>query len=103
MDTESCNNEDGRIILESALDQRATASLKEELLVMRGANLVIDASQVERIGAQCVQVLLSAVKTWALDGHTIAIFDESPAFSEAATHLGVCLSNTKVSESESCH
>ncbi len=103
MGTESCKTEDSRIILDSVLDPRAAVPLAGRLLELRGADLVVDASNVERIGAQCVQVLLSAVKTWAIDGHTIAIFNESPAFSETTAHLGVCLSNAKISESETCH
>ncbi len=95
--------EDGRIVLTSVLDLRAAAPLTDELLGLRGENVVIDASKVERIGAPCFQVLLSAVKTWAVAGHTIAIFDESSAFSEAATHLGVCLSQSDKNESEPCH
>jgi chemotaxis protein CheX len=99
---EDCKSEEGRVILTSVLDLRAAAPLTEELLALRGNDLVIDASKVERIGAPCFQVLLSAVKTWAVAGHTIAIFDESPAFSESATHLGVCLSQHETNENETC-
>ncbi len=102
MSREDCKSEDGRVILTSVLDLRAAAPLADELLALRGNDLVIDASKVERIGAPCFQVLLSAVKTWAVAGHTIAIFDESPAFSEAASHLGVCLSQHETNENETC-
>jgi chemotaxis protein CheX len=103
LSTESCKKENGRVVLASVLDLRAAAPLTEELLEQRGDDLIIDASKVERIGAPCFQVLLSAVKTWAVAGHTIALFDESSAFSEAATHLGVCLSQPETSENEPCH
>ena len=50
------------IILDSVLDLRAAAPLADEFKARRGADINIDASNVERLGAQCAQVLLSAEK-----------------------------------------
>lgn len=79
------------IRLEPLLDLRATAPLKDALLERRGGDLLIDASTVERFGAQCAQVLLSAAKTWSSDGYTLSIINPSPAFYEGVNHLAVDL------------
>ena len=39
----------------------------------RGRPIAIDASAVGQIGAQCVQVLLSAKRTWEADGVSLSI------------------------------
>jgi chemotaxis protein CheX len=50
--------------LDSVLDLNAAGSLHSKLMTARGSDLVIDASAVERAGALCIQVLMSAAKTW---------------------------------------
>jgi chemotaxis protein CheX len=70
--------------LAQILDLGAAAPLKQALLAARGAPIAIDASQVERFGALCLQVLLAAKATWAADGHAFAIEAPSAAFLEGA-------------------
>jgi chemotaxis protein CheX len=43
---------------------------------------------VERLGALCLQVLLSARLTWAADGAPLTIAAASPAFEEQVARLG---------------
>ncbi|MBX9469288.1 MAG: STAS domain-containing protein [Rhizobium sp.] len=45
--------------LAAVLDLNEASNLKANILSMRGAPLTIDASGVERVGAQCVQVLMA--------------------------------------------
>jgi chemotaxis protein CheX len=75
--------------LPEALDLLAATPLAKMLLAQRGANIVIDASSVQRVGAQCVQVLLSAASTWTADGLSFVIANRSPAFVEGLQLLGI--------------
>ena len=78
--------------LPGELDIRAAAPLAAELSGARGADLALDASQVERVGAQCLQVLLSAAATWCADGRELTIAQPSAAFAEAIRVAGLDLS-----------
>ena len=42
----------------------AATPLVEKLMSLKGQNIVIDASKVERLGTQCVQILIAAAATW---------------------------------------
>ena len=66
-----------RMTLPETLDLRAATPLASTLLAARGAALTLDASQVASVGAQCVQVILSAKLTWRRDGQPFAIVDKS--------------------------
>lgn len=70
------------------LDLPAAAPLAKELLAARGAAISIDASQVERFGALCLQVLLSAQKTWADDGKRLFVVSPSVAFTQGLARFG---------------
>lgn len=70
--------------LAPVLDYGAAAPLRDALLSLRGQPLAIDASEVERLGALCLQVLLSAKSTWASDKCDFRIVDPSAGFLEAA-------------------
>jgi chemotaxis protein CheX len=85
--------------LASELDIKAAAPLAAGLIAARGADLVLDASQVERVGAQCLQVLLSAAATWGADGQELAIEAPSAAFAEAVRIAGLDLSHVATSRS----
>ncbi len=75
--------------LAKVLDLAAAAALKEELAQCRGRSAVIDASDVQRLGTQCAQVLLSARRTWLAESQTFEIKNASEAFSEGLNRLGV--------------
>lgn len=82
----------GCMTLPSELDIKAAAPLAAELIAARGADLALNAAQVERIGAQCLQVLLSAAATWHADGVELTLQEPSPAFADAAGIAGLDLS-----------
>jgi chemotaxis protein CheX len=77
------------VCLTEILDLRAAAPLAIELLLFRGADIKIDASRVERLGTQCLQVLLSAAATWRHDGATLDIVHMSPRFVEGLELLAI--------------
>ncbi len=77
-----------RMRLVEVLDVGAAAPLKAELLTRRGAPIEIDASAVQRTGGLCLQVLLSARATWAVDGHDFTLAQPSEQLCEAIRNLG---------------
>lgn len=76
------------ITLPEILDLTAASPLASELLAQRGKNIAVDASRVQRVGAQCVQVLLSASATWRHDEQSFEIAKTSPEFIDGLSLLG---------------
>jgi len=74
--------------LGQVLDLNAAGPLAHEFLALRGRNLEVDASAVERLGAQCLQVLLSAHATWNTDGAGFALVSPSDEFTTTLALLG---------------
>ena len=82
------SNEPRSLSLPSNLDLPAAVPLAKELLAARGVEIAIDASKVERFGALCLQVLLSAQKTWTEDGKRLSVVAPSAAFTEGLARFG---------------
>jgi chemotaxis protein CheX len=78
-----------RIELPEILDLNAASPLAVEFLSHRGEAVSIDASRVERIGGQCLQVLLAAVNAWKADAVPLAVVGVSSGFTEGLRRLGV--------------
>jgi chemotaxis protein CheX len=81
--------EASKIVLAEVLDLKAASILKAELLDVRGRDVDLDGSAVQRLGAQCLQVLLSALSTWEKDGAALQIFNPSHDLVEGLELLGV--------------
>jgi anti-anti-sigma regulatory factor len=62
------SHEEAALVLPDCLDSAAAPAVRDALLALRGRPLVVDASQVRRTGAQSLQVLIAAARTWAADG-----------------------------------
>jgi chemotaxis protein CheX len=77
------------ITLDPILDLKAATPLAESLLAHRGSDLAFDAGRVERLGAQSLQVLLSAIATWQADGRAIEFAEASTAFLDALNLFGL--------------
>jgi chemotaxis protein CheX len=77
------------VVLPNILDLKAAGPLTEKLIPLRGHDLLVDASQVERLGGQCLQVLVSAAATWQADGATADILNPSDGFVEGLATLGM--------------
>ncbi|MGD0642020.1 MAG: STAS domain-containing protein [Roseiarcus sp.] len=75
--------------LPECLDLPAAKPLAEALLERRGKPIVLDASSVHQLGAQCVQVLLSARRTWDADGVPLSIVNCAPRMVEDLQLLGI--------------
>jgi chemotaxis protein CheX len=76
------------LVLAEALDMRAAGPLLEEVRARRGSALELDASKVERLGGQCLQVLLAAEAAWSADGHAFQIGNPSTAFKDGCALMG---------------
>lgn len=81
------------LALPPVLDITAATPLASEFARLRGKDIVVDASAVERMGAQCVQVLLSAAATWNHDAMEIELASPSPAFAEGLEAMGLEVAN----------
>jgi len=75
--------------LAAILDLNEAAPLRDKLLAMRGSDIVIDASSVERVGGLCTQVLLAAEKTWDQDKLSFSFSKMSDAFEKTMQLVGV--------------
>jgi chemotaxis protein CheX len=76
------------IVLAEVLDLPAAGPLAADLLTRRGQDLALDASNVRRLGGQCLQVLLAARATWQADGQVFRITAASGDFAEGSALLG---------------
>ena len=76
------------IRLDPNLDIRAAAPLREILLANGGTAIVLDAAQVSRLGALCLQVLLAARNDWEAKGLPFSIRNPSAAFAETLRLFG---------------
>jgi chemotaxis protein CheX len=74
--------------LGDSLDMTAAGPLAAGFLERRGQPIAVDASQVRRIGGQCLQVLLSARATWLADGQGFQVVNPSPEFAEGVALMG---------------
>ena len=81
--------QDARLKLAAALDIRSARPLYDALKEKRGTDVRLDASEVSLVGAQCLQVLVSAVASWKADGCEIDFVEPSAAFIDGVDRLGV--------------
>jgi chemotaxis protein CheX len=86
--------------LPAVLDLAAAGPLQTALLGLRGKPATLDASEVQRMGGLCLQVLLAARTAWATDGHAFRLCQPSPAFTEATELMaaGILLEQPNVME-----
>lgn len=80
-----------RISLPSVLNSAAAVGLSSNLLAVRGRPVRIDAGEVKQIGGLCLQVLLSAGKTWASDNIDFALTPVSQPLRDQVSLLGADL------------
>lgn len=71
------------------LDLNAASAMHEQLLQLKGQEIEVDASDVKKPGAQCIQVLIAAKKTWDADEKPLVIGAMSEAFEHTLKILGI--------------
>ncbi|WP_137132560.1 STAS domain-containing protein [Rhizobium sp. FY34] len=77
------------LTLVSVLDLNEASVLHGQLTNMRGTDLKIDASGVERVGVQCVQVLMAAASAWEQDKKEFVFEKVSDAFRKTMQLIGI--------------
>jgi anti-anti-sigma regulatory factor len=77
------------LMLPECLDASAATAVKEMLLARRGSALVVDASQVRRVGAQPLQILIAAARTWQADGQAYCVSNPSGELLETMALIGL--------------
>lgn len=82
------NDKDESVLLEKSLGLAAAKPLAEKLLGNRENDISLDASEVEHLGGACLQVILSAQKTWRENQKKFCVVNGSPAFDEALIRFG---------------
>lgn len=75
-------------VLPARMDASTLPQTHTDLLSRRGADLDLEASQVDRFGAQALQLVLSAFNTWREDGFRLRILEPSEAFRTGFDQLG---------------
>ncbi|MEQ8481894.1 MAG: STAS domain-containing protein [Hoeflea sp.] len=75
--------------LPEVLDLNAANRLHEQVLTHKGENLELDASDVNRVGAQCVQILLSAAQSWQAEKQGFKVVKASDAYIKTLQLLGI--------------
>ena len=79
---------DSSFALPAKMDVDAAHRLKGTLLRHRNQPLSIDASDVQQMSTLCLQVLLSAQKSWRREGNGFVVRNPSPAFRDSVALLG---------------
>jgi chemotaxis protein CheX len=80
---------DKKISLAAVLDLNEASTLRGKLVGLRGSNVVVDASAVERAGTLCIQVIMAAAKTWDEDKMSFTFSKVSDAFQRTMQLIGV--------------
>ena len=80
---------DGVLVLPSRMDTQMAEDLLKTLLERRAADLTLDISAVEMLGARCLEVLLNARHTWASANKTLSLSGSSEALSENLKRYGL--------------
>ncbi len=86
--TSAIDDEQGVYTLPETLNLKAASGLQVDLMAARGHDLVLDASDVQRLGGQCLQVLLAASEAWRMDGLDLSIVNRSDAFTHTLGLFG---------------
>ena len=76
------------LTLPQNLDLVAAGVLRQDILARRGKALAIDASNVQRFGGLCLQVLIAAKREWDASGHAFQVSARSRDFDECARLMG---------------
>ncbi len=77
------------LALAATLDLNEATELHGKLMALRGNDLTIDASAVQKSGAQCIQVLFAAAKSWEEDKKEFKLENVSDAFKATMQLAGV--------------
>jgi chemotaxis protein CheX len=72
----------GHIALPAVTDTASVAGLRNAIFELRGADLEIDASEVQRLSGLGLQVLIAAARHWTMEDLKLSFVRPSPAFTD---------------------
>jgi len=75
--------------LPQTLDVAAVRAVREDLLGRRGTATTVDASEVERIGALGIELLIAAQRQWQKDESVLQLVGLSGTVTDAFKDLGL--------------
>jgi chemotaxis protein CheX len=75
--------------LPQTLDVAAVRAVREDLLGRRGTDITVDASDVERIGALGIELLIAAQRQWRKDDSALKLVGVSDTVTDAFQDLGL--------------
>ena len=78
-----------KLSLEKVLDLNEASNIHSQFMAVRGSNVAVDASAVERAGAVSIQVLMSAAKTWEEEKLSFTFSKISDALAKTMQLIGV--------------
>ena len=70
------------LYLPSSLNPRVAETLAETFRASRGDDILIDASNLQKVDAQCVQVLRTALNEWTSSGRNLTFVNDAAELSE---------------------
>lgn len=88
----------GSLKLSAVLDLNEASALHGKLMSMRGSDIVIDASAVDRVGVQCAQVLVAGARLWEDDKKSFSVEKASDAYSKTMQLIGINSENLVAKE-----
>lgn len=77
------------IPLPSRLDLGVVQALTQQIILMRGSPVTLDATGVTHLGGLGLQLLLAAAQQWRRDGQDFAVLPRSDEFDRALGLLGL--------------
>lgn len=84
--------------LAAVLDLNEASVLHGKLISMRGSDIVLDASDVDRVGVQCAQVLVAGARAWKGDKKSFVVEKASDAFEKTMQLIGINIDNLVAKE-----
>lgn len=87
-----------RLVLNAKLDTSNAGQLRDELVAANGKDVVLDAAQVDQLGALCAEVLMSAKHLWAQQGKSFTIESPSPQLVDNLGRMGFSLDDIVTGE-----
>ncbi|SOC45353.1 chemotaxis protein CheX [Rhizobium subbaraonis] len=86
--------------LAPVLDLNEATALRDKLMALKGSDLTIDASAVERVGTLCAQVLMAGAKTWEADKRNYTFAKASEPFVKTMQLIGVDIEHLLAKETQ---
>ena len=86
--------------LPQTLDVAAARAVREDLLGRRGTETTVDVSDVERIGALGIELLIAAQRQWRKDDRVLKLVGVTDTVADAFKDLGLDASTLDIRETD---